>query len=90
MTGGGEGKDHVKKSVRINEQTYQTAKAEAARRGITLTRFVEDAVLAMLFVQRTKTDEQIAERNRFMEELLSRTSHFKIGAKPTREEMNRR
>jgi len=35
-------------------------------------------------------DPEIEERNRLMESLLRRTAHFRVGRKPTREEMNER
>jgi hypothetical protein len=35
-------------------------------------------------------DAEVAERNRLMEALLRRTAHFRVGRKPTREEMHER
>ena len=80
-------------TLRIDEETYREAKAEAARLGITMTSFIEQALQTQIR-QRQQTpayrDQEIAERNQMMEELLKRTAHFRIGVKPTRDEMNER
>ncbi|MBI2193602.1 MAG: hypothetical protein HYU36_16630 [Planctomycetes bacterium] len=80
-------------TLRIDNRIYREAKAEAARLGCTLTRFIEDA-LAERIARSHGTDPareaEIAERNRLMESLLQSTAHFKVGPRPTREEMNER
>jgi hypothetical protein len=80
-------------TLRINDAVYRDAKAEAARRGITLTRFIEDALRERIG-NGSNADQvrqaEIDERDRLMELLLKATAHFKIGAKPTREEMHER
>lgn len=77
-------------TLRIDDSTYREAKAEAARLGVTLTRFIEDALRQHIANSRggeaAKRAEQ-EERDRLMESLLRRTAHFRVGAKPTREEM---
>jgi hypothetical protein len=81
-------------TLRINDEIFRNAKAEAARVGVTLTRYIEDALQERM--KRTKTrgnvrqEEEINERNRLMEQLLQATAHFKVGSHPTREEMNAR
>jgi hypothetical protein len=80
-------------TLRINDAVYRDAKAEAARRGVTLTRFIEDALRERIG-NGLKSDQirqaEIDERNRLMERLLMATAHFKIGDRPTREEMHER
>jgi hypothetical protein len=83
----------VQTTLRIDDQVFRTAKAEAARLGVTLTHFIEDALRERI-AQRTdregQVDSEIAERERLMESLLHATAHFRVGAHPTREEMNGR
>lgn len=79
-------------TLRIDDNVYREAKAEAARMGITITCFIEDA-LRQLISSRQAADEvppEVEERNRLMETLLQRTAHFRVGPKPTRGEMNER
>ena len=80
-------------TLRIDDATYREAKAEAARLGLTLTRFIEEALRQRIASSR-KGDaarrSEIKERNRLMESLLRRTAHFRVGRKPTREEMSER
>jgi antitoxin component of RelBE/YafQ-DinJ toxin-antitoxin module len=81
-------------SLRIDDATYREAKAEAARLGITLTRFIEEALRQRIAGGRMGDDaarqRQIEERDRLMESLLRRTARFRVGRKPTRAEMNER
>ena len=76
--------------------TYREAKAEAARLGMTLTRFLEEALrqkIASGRGERTERPElraEIEDRDRLMEALLQRTARFRIGEHPSREEMNAR
>lgn len=80
-------------TLRIDDTTYREAKAEAARRGVTLTRFIEEALrerIARGLGVDAARREEIEERDRLMESLLRRTAHFRVGRKPTREEMNER
>ena len=80
-------------TLRINDTIYREAKAEAAREGITLTRFIEQALQDRINQGRhgsTVAAEEVAERNRVMESLLLATAHFRVGPRPTREEMNER
>ena len=80
-------------TLRINDKVYREAKAQAARRGITLTKFIEGALLAFITrdadVDPALRDE-IDERDRLMEGLLQATAHFRMGPKPDRREMNDR
>ncbi|MFQ5740637.1 MAG: hypothetical protein ACE5JX_16655 [Acidobacteriota bacterium] len=80
-------------SLRINDSVYREAKAQAARLGMTLTRFIEEALgehIARHGTIDSWQQEEIQERNQLMESLLQATAHFRIGPKPTREEMNER
>ena len=79
-------------TLRIDDSLYREAKAGAARDGITLTRFIEEALRLRINGKNrpSKIDREISERDRMMEALLKRTSHFRKGSKPTREEMNAR
>jgi hypothetical protein len=80
-------------TLRIDDQVFRTAKAEAARLGVTLTHFIEDALrerVAQHAGREEEVDSEIAERERLMESLLQATAHFRVGAHPTREEMNGR
>lgn len=79
----------------IDDTLFRDAKAEAARRGLTVTRLIEEALRAQF--DRGGADQRECERqaeihegNLLMETLLQRTAHFRIGEKPTREEMNER
>jgi hypothetical protein len=81
-------------TLRLDDAVYREAKAEAARRGVTLTRFIEEA-LRQLIAARPETTHarqaEIDERNRLMDALLRRTAHFRVGPRrPTRAEMNER
>jgi antitoxin component of RelBE/YafQ-DinJ toxin-antitoxin module len=80
-------------TLRIDDAIYREAKAEAARLGITLTHFIEEALrrhIARRDAIEAEQQEKIAERDRLMESLLQATAHFRIGPKPTRDEMNER
>lgn len=80
-------------TLRIDDATYREAKAEAARLGLTLTRFIEEALRQRIASSRkgdAAQQSEIEERDRLMESLLRRTAHFRVGRKPTREEMNER
>lgn len=84
-------------TLRLNDTVYREAKAEAARRGLTITRFIEDALRERLndagrdsSQPERERQAEIEERNRLMEALLQRTAHFRIGPKSTREELNER
>jgi len=80
-------------TLRIDDATYREAKAEAARLGMTLTRFIEDALRKHIAGSRNgdaTRQAEIDERNRLMESLLRRTARFRVGPRPSREEMNER
>jgi len=88
-------------TLRIDDTIHREAKAEAARAGMTLTRFIEVALSQQVGKAKESTLSQkpslgstaqtgIAERNRLMEALLQRTAHFRVGSKPSREEMHAR
>ncbi|MFO0916021.1 MAG: hypothetical protein U0795_23895 [Pirellulales bacterium] len=80
-------------TLRLNDQVYRDAKAEAARMGVTLTQFIEDALQERVRQVRgglNGATDPVAERNRIMEELLLATAHFRVGQRPTRDEMNDR
>jgi hypothetical protein len=80
-------------TLRIDDQIFREAKAEAARLGVTLTRFIEDALRER--VERAAgglsgRGAEITERDRLMESLLKATAHFRVGERPTREELHER
>lgn len=83
-------------TLRIDDAIYREAKAEAARRGVTLTRFLEEALRQKIASGRGDHREhherraEVKERDRLMEALLKRTARFRVGKHPTREEMNAR
>jgi len=78
-------------TLRINDDLYRKAKAVAARSGITLTRFIEEALQERIVrSQNGNRVSEVSERNKIMESLLLSTAHFRVGPKPTREEMNER
>ena len=83
-------------TLRLNSELYRETKAEAARRGLTVTRFIEEALREQLRkrAEESERDRQraaeIEDRNQRMEALLERTAHFRMGTKPTREQMNAR
>jgi len=83
-------------TLRIDDATYREAKAEAARCGMTLTQFIEEALRQKIAARRDNSPEspelrkEIEERDRLMEALLKRTARFRVGPRPTREEVNAR
>ena len=80
-------------TLRIDDAVFREAKAEAARLGITLTRFIEDALRQRISARNEASavaEAEVRERDRLMEALLLRTAHFRVGRKPTRDEMNAR
>jgi hypothetical protein len=80
-------------TLRIDGATYREAKAEAARAGLTVTRFIEEALrkhVASSRIEIAGRRSEIEERDRLMESLLRRTAHFRVGRRPTRAETNER
>ncbi len=80
-------------TLRMNDEVFRSAKADAARLGVTLTRYIEDALKERMergAEQHSSLQQEIEERNRLMEQLLKATAHFRVGPRPTREEMNGR
>jgi hypothetical protein len=83
----------MRTAVRIDERVHREAKAEAARLGMTMTRFVEEALrqrIAGIRQRDAVRQKEIEERNRLMGSLLRRTARFRVGRKPTRDETNER
>lgn len=76
-------------TLRIDDTIYREAKADSARRGITLTRYIGEAFRAFR-QSNDPVESEAEERNRLMEALLRQTAHFRIGARPAREEMSER
>lgn len=76
-------------TLRIDNEVYRKAKAEAARLGVTLTKFIEDALRAQV-ARANSSEAERAERDRLMEGLLRATAHFRVGPRPTRDEMHER
>lgn len=79
-------------TLRIDDDVYREAKADAARSRLTITRYIEEALksYARTGGAGIKIGTEAEERNRLMEALLKKTAHFRIGEKPTREQMNER
>ena len=80
-------------TLRLQDEVHRHAKAEAARLGITLTQFIEDAIRAKVAGRTSiaaKRQAEVDQRNQMMEALLRKTAHFRKGPKPTRDEMNER
>jgi hypothetical protein len=88
-------------TLRLNDQLYRAAKARAAQEGITLTRFIEEALNLRLRAgqqgvpngldaEELRRQEAMTQRNILMDGLLDRTAHYRIGPKPTRDEMHER
>lgn len=78
-------------TLRIDDEIYREAKAQAAREGATLTRFIEEALRERIARSSAASESvEVKERDRLMEALLKRTAHFRVGRRPTREEMNER
>ena len=78
-------------TLRINDEIFRTAKAEAARLGVTLTRYIEDSLKERIesgAPHHPSREKEINERDQLMEQLLQATAHFRVGPRPTREEMN--
>jgi hypothetical protein len=78
-------------TLRIKEDVYRAAKAEAALRGETMTLFIEEALRERIARSpREPLDPGAQARDRLIKALRRRTARFRIGPKPTREEMNAR
>lgn len=78
-------------TLRINDEIYRDAKVHAAREGSTLTRFIEEALRDRIARSAaTPVSYEVQERDRLMEALLRRTAHFRVGHRPSRDEMNER
>jgi hypothetical protein len=83
--------DPMQTTLRIDNEVYRAAKAQAASRGETITRFIEQALRERIARSAgAAVTAEVRERDRLMEALLKRTAHFRVGRKPTREEMNAR
>lgn len=78
-------------TLRVDDEIYRAAKAQAASQGETLTRFIEEALRERIARSAASAvSAELRERDRLMEAMLRRTAHFRIGPKPTRREMNER
>lgn len=88
-------------TLRLNDQLYRAAKARAAQEGITLTRFIEEALNLRLRAgqqgvpngldpEELRRQEAVRQRNILMDGLLARTAHYRVGPKPSRDEMHER
>ncbi|MEM7698538.1 MAG: hypothetical protein AAF236_09060 [Verrucomicrobiota bacterium] len=80
-------------TLRIDDAIYREAKANAALRGVTLTKYLEDALTAFADhpdSQSARLTEEQVERDQIMEGLLKSTAHFRVGEMPSREERNER
>ena len=77
-------------TLRINDQIFREAKAEAARLGVTLTKYIEEALQARLRAADSQVQAEVDRRDRLMEDLLQATAHFRVGPHPKREEMHGR
>lgn len=78
-------------TLRINDEVYRDAKVQAAREGVTLTRWIEEALRERIArASAGKDSAEVEERNQLMEAMLKRTARFRIGHRPTREEMSER
>lgn len=78
-------------TLRIDDEVYRAAKAQAAVRGETITRFIEQALRDRIArSEGTAVSAEMQERDHLMEALMKRTAHFRVGHRPTREEMNAR
>ncbi len=76
--------------LRINGEIYREAKTIAARNGMTLSQFIEEAVKERIDRMQNGSSFTDADHHQRMETLLLSTAHFRIGPKPTREEMYER
>jgi len=78
-------------TLRIRDDVYRAAKAQAASEGETLTRFIEETLRERIARSGgAPVSTEAKERDRLMEALLKRTAHFRVGRKPTRKETNAR
>jgi len=83
-------------TLRINDDIYREAKAMAARSGLSLARFIEEALKERIGRSQNGNEvsvddvsvDDVAERNKILESLLLSTAHFRVGPQPTREELN--
>jgi antitoxin component of RelBE/YafQ-DinJ toxin-antitoxin module len=76
-------------TLRIDDDIYREAKANAARCRLTVTRYIEEALKSYAKAGMEGIESGVEERNRLMEALLKETAHFRIGGKPTREQPSR-
>lgn len=76
-------------TVAVEDEIYRRARVVAAERGTSLSALVRQH-LTQLAGEQDRRRREATERDRLMEALLQKTAHFRIGTKPTREEMNER
>jgi len=77
-------------TLRIDDEIYREAKANAARFRLTVTRYIEEALKSYAKAGMEGIEREAEERNHLMEALLKETAHFRIGGKATREQMHER
>ena len=77
-------------TLRIDDAIYRSAKSDAARRGMTMTKYIEAALQKFGDSGENELESEAKERDRLMEALLQKTAHFQIGNHPAREEMHER
>lgn len=76
-------------TIAIDDEVYRSARILAAQRGTSISALVREH-LQNLAHHGARQQKEIKERNRLMEALLRKTAHFRVGPKPTRDEMNER
>lgn len=76
-------------TVAIEEEVYRKARVLAAESGTSVSALVRDH-LREITGEKARLREDLAETNRLMEALPQQTAGFRIGSRPTREEMNER
>ena len=78
-------------AITVEQLSRETERYVREAQAATIAIEVNGEVVAVLKpAQRIESLTEIGERDRIMDSLLQATSHFRVGRRPTREEMNER
>lgn len=78
-------------AITVEQLSRETERYVREAQATTIAIEVNGQVVAMLKpAERVVTDTETVDRDRLMDSLLQATAHFRVGSKPTREEMNER
>jgi metal-responsive CopG/Arc/MetJ family transcriptional regulator len=85
---------NMRLTLEIDNELHHRVEVAAMNDGSTISDFIREAIEKNLSSLEPREDKRhfpeirIARRNRLMDDLLRRTSHFPVGKRPSREEPN--